>query len=193
MERSIVFAVVLTIAAVGTTAQGPDDRQKSPRKVVESFWKFETEGGRLSSEGWNKAGSFFVRPISPPSKKKISVVYKGSSISDPVIKGSTAQVTVEILPQGQIDSELQFTPSESYKAGLVYNLVLTDKHWELGLDGTAKELTGLPEWRIEDIGSTLWLSVDAAIHYVADVRDKITDPSIKKNADQTLAKLKNLH
>lgn len=193
MERSVVFAVILSIAGIGTPAQGPEDRQKSPKKVVESFWKFETEGGRLTPEGWSKASSFFVRPVSPPSKKKISVIYKDSTISDPIIKGSTAHITVEILPQGQIDSTLRFTPSESYKAGLVYNLLLTDKHWELGSDGTPKEMTGPPEWRIEDTASTLWLSIDAAIHYVTDVRDKTTDPSIKKNADQTLTKLKKLN
>jgi len=70
---------------------------------------------------------------------------------------------------------------------------LTDKLWELGLDGIAKELTGPPEWRIEDTGFTLRFSINAAIHYVANVRDKTTDPSGKKNTDQTLSKLKNLH
>ena len=74
-----------------------------------------------------------------------------------------------------------------------FDLVLTGKHWELNQDGgVGKEVTGPPEWRIDCSERALWVDVDAAIHYVTQLRDKTIDPAIKKNADQTLAKLLKL-
>jgi len=62
MERLVIVAAALAVVAFGTAGQGPARQQESPTEVVESFWKFETEGGRLTPEGWSKGGSFFVRP-----------------------------------------------------------------------------------------------------------------------------------
>lgn len=75
-----------------------------------------------------------------------------------------------------------------------YALVLTDKHRELGPDRhESKEVSGVREWRIENTPSFATITLATAIRYVTEMRDKTTDPTIKKNADHTLAKLKTLH
>jgi hypothetical protein len=56
-----------------------------------------------------------------------------------------------------------------------------------------REVSGPTEWRIDGTANKIWLTLDAAIRYVTQRRDKTTDAAIKKNADQTLAKLLRLH
>jgi len=192
--RSLVVAGFLVWGLIAPPASLVESQPKPPKDVVEEFWTFETNGGRLTADGWNKASEFFVRPSPRPDNREMSVVYKDSVVSDAIIKGSTAEVTVEILPQGQIDSSLRFTQSSSYKAGVLYHLTLTDRHWELGVKGgTREELTGPPKWRIEDVSTTVWLRVDTALRYVRDMRKKSTRSVIKKNADHTIAELMKLH
>jgi len=194
VTRLTFFTMIFVVASFAAVAKGSDDQQRSPRKVVEDFWNMEIDGGRLTPQGWNRAEQFFVRPTPMPMKKVISVVYKGSVISDPIVHGTRAEVTVDIQPQGRINSELLFIPSESYKSGLLVRLTLTDKHREQDSHSRlGKETIGAPEWRIEGAGNMLWISVDTAIRYVTEMRAKTSNPLIKKNADRTLAKLKSLH
>src|SRR5260370_24359742 len=110
------------------------------------------------------------------------------------MKGNTAEVMVGGGSAGQIDSSVHYTPPDTRfaKEGVMYNLVPTDKHWEFEPDGrTLKEVTGPLEWRCKDTpGAAIYLTVESAIRYVKKVRDKSSDPTIKKNADKTLAILK---
>jgi hypothetical protein len=48
-------------------------------------------------------------------------------------------------------------------------------------------------WKIEGPLPEPLVTVDKAIRYLTELRDKSPDPVIKKNADHTLAKLKSLH
>ncbi len=171
--------------------------------MVEEFWKLETDGGRLTPEGWNKANAFFVRSTTPPTKRIILVIDKDFSVWDPVVKGNTADVIVGVHGICEINSELRssrWPPAATGKDGAFWKLVLTNKHWELGTDGNAaREVTGSAEWRIDSAGSggtgnEIWLTVGAAIRYVTQMRDKTTNPVVKQNADRTLSILKrHLH
>jgi len=49
---------------------------------------------------------------------------------------------------------------------------------------------GPMEWRISERGNTIWLGADAAIRYVSDIRNRTTDPEIRKNSTTTIRKLK---
>jgi hypothetical protein len=178
--------------------------QKSPEEVVKDFWRVETDGGRLNLEGWYKATEFFVRANVPPPNRIIHVIRssQADSFEETARTENWAEVSLTTNELGQLDSTLRFrrTPQQG-PAGLLilrgpvltFHLVLTNKHWELNQDGArGKEMTGPAQWLIDCPENAEWISVDAAIHYVTDTRDKATDPSVKKNADETLAKLMKL-
>ena len=106
---------------------------------------------------------------------------------------------------GDLDSAMRFkrAPTVAPDGGIIkqggtveYTLVLTDKHLEFRPDAREpKEVTCAPEWRIEKPQPQVrpMVNLATAIRYVTEVRDKTKDPVVKKNADQTLAKLKKLH
>jgi len=58
---------------------------------------------------------------------------------------------------------------------------------------TAREVNGSLEWRISGPLRQPQISIGTAIRYVTEMRDKATHAVVRKNADQTLAKLKALH
>lgn len=132
-------------------------------------------------------------------QKKIVAVISGKikySVDERWVKGNQAEIANECVELGRIDDVLHFTPTNlaSDKKDVVHHLVLTDKHWEIGSDGvTEKEVGGPLAWRIENPEPLLWITVNTAIRYVKEARERTADPTLKKNADQTLAQLKKLH
>jgi hypothetical protein len=192
-----IIGIISTFASRNLTAQFAPADAKSPKAVVASFVEVETEGGRLTPEGWRKASAFFVRssPFTPDTT--IVVIEKSYSVWDPmVIPPNTTSVTVEIRPLGQIDSILRYTaPTRRfYKTSRHFNLVQTDHRWEVGAKGEpSKKVTVPMQWLIDGPNDTLMLDVATAIRYVTDRRDKTSDPTVKSNADKTLASLAKLH
>ena len=154
----------------------------------------ETAGVRLTRSGWNRSRPFFVNPIAFPEKQELFVVASNASVSDAVVQDSKAEVTVDIRPLGQIGTELQFTPPDTYKASVLYTLIIIDKDTNhVSEKHPAKQHVSIPQWRIANPpGPIVWVAVDAAIRYVVESRNSSNDPAIMKNADQTLAKLKSL-
>jgi hypothetical protein len=197
MKHALSVSLLLTVAALGVCRQSGTKETKSPKEVVEEFWKLETEGGRLTLEGWHKAGIFFVRPSPPPQKKVIAVISgKNKYSTDELwVKEGQAEVDSGCIDLGRIDDALRYTPPDPgyIKTAVRHHLVLTDRHWEFGPDGvTENEVRGPLAWRIENPEPLLWVTVDAAVRYVRETREKTADATLKKNADQTLSKLKRL-
>jgi hypothetical protein len=56
-----------------------------------------------------------------------------------------------------------------------------------------KKPIGSRFWQIQGSPGLPWTTVNTAIRYVLEMRDKTSDPAIKKNTDQTLAELMKLH
>jgi len=198
MKRPLILSLFLMVVASRACGQSGTIEPKSPKEVVEEFWKLETEGGRLTPKGWYNAGIFFVRPSARPQKKTIAVISGRNkySVDQRWIKGNQAEIANGCADLGRIDAILRYTASDSRydKSAVIYRLVLTDRQWEFGLDGiTEKEESGPRAWRIENPEPLLWITVDTAIRCVKEAREKTTDPTIKKNAGQTLAKLMQLH
>ena len=54
-------------------------------------------------------------------------------------------------------------------------------------------MTGPAAWQIEKTPAFRWTTVNTAIRYVLELRAKSHDPSIRKNADETLEKLLKRH
>ncbi len=193
MKRSLIIGLVPPVLGLVALAQAPPAQLQSPTQVVGEYMKLEAEGGRLTTEGWYKAGAFFVQPPTLPQNKKIEVIGGDYSVSQKplVVKGDTATVTVDIEDEAGLDSNLSLVQpiAGTIKSGLAFNLVLTNKYWELGDDGKLKQVIGPPQWKIADAWTTVWISVDTAIRYVTDMRSRTTDPIVKKNADKTIASL----
>jgi hypothetical protein len=143
----------------------------------------------------------FLHPNPPPGNKVVRVVSNSWGVEAVLTKGSETEVTVDYAEAGQIDSELRYTPPPTtpfFKTGLIFHLVLAPTHSTmLKSDGKVvtekEERAGPMEWQIADSQGQPWTTVNTAIRYVLETRHKATDPVIKKNADQTLAKLMKLH
>jgi hypothetical protein len=118
------------------------------------------------------------------------------SVWDPVMKGpSSALVIVGVTGDiWRVDTEMRVSrdpSSRGPKSGIAYKLIQTDKHWDLGADGsTLNEVVGKPEWRIEGKGDTIWLTKESAIRYLTESRHNSKDPVLKRKADQAIASLK---
>jgi hypothetical protein len=75
----------------------------------------------------------------------------------------------------------------------VYDLVLTDTHWELERPGESlKEMKGTPQWRIETFEIQPWVTIEAAIRYLTRLRDESSSPTIRRNAEKSIAALRGL-
>lgn len=195
MKHILTISFLAALAAPSILSQSQPQETKSPKEVVEEFWKFEAEGGGLTPDGWREAATFFVRPGPPQQRKIIGVIFKKYSVDQAWVKGDRAEIHVGYDDAGEIDNSLRFSlpqqdPRFEYKTTVVHHLVRTDRQWEIGPDGvTEKEVSGPLAWRIEGPTGDPFVTVDTAIRYVRDRRNKTTDPNIRKNAEATLAKL----
>jgi hypothetical protein len=110
-----------------------------------------------------------------------------------------AEVDLGYFAIGKIDSALRYTntPSKYMKTGFAYHLIPVPSYQEMmGPDGKTlieKRPVGYREWQIQGSLDSQWTTVNTAIRYVLEKRDKAIDPTIKKNADRTLAMLLQMH
>jgi len=192
---------LMALVAVPLAAQSISQRPPNPETAiqqervggllsfVQDYWQYETEGGRLTDEGWRAADVFFAHPIPPPRERSIYIIgyYGVGGGSLPVIRDmqkpsanqrAVSQVKVATNNAiGKLDSALRFFPSTAIGFDVTYNLVLTNKH---------------PAWKFTDEGSAVFIGLPTAILYVTIMRDRATDPALRKNADATLAVLKRI-
>ncbi len=191
-STSFVLMLLLTSAMAQGTPPSANEAE-SPKQLVERYWKLETSGERLTTQGWNKLEAFRIHPSPPPQRKVIVVVSPEFSVWDPIVNGSRATVNVDLKSIiGEISPEMRFTrhSTDAIKEGILFKLEHTSKYWELSSDGKAlREITGPPQWRIDEPSGKIWLNVDTAIHYVTEIRNKTNDPEIKRNAVQTITRL----
>ncbi|MGC2263726.1 MAG: hypothetical protein WA611_11740, partial [Candidatus Acidiferrales bacterium] len=206
MKSLVSLAVIILVLAVTPSrAQTVTVGQKSPVDVVRDFMKIETSGGRLTAEGWREASVFFIRPnFCPyPRNNAIHIIlnYKANYAELTARTDKWTEVYAGMNQVGVLDSALRFTPSPEppgvevlVAPSIRFDLVLTDKHWQLDLNdgGMSRVIVGPPEWKIVNESPELCITIDAAVRYVTEARAKTKDPLIRKNADSTLAVLKRM-
>jgi len=179
-------------------AQPVGTAQESPSEVAQRFFDLESNA---TPGQWSKLAKFFVETPKPQWNKVhiVDVVDKGVDTN-----GNSTFVVISTNALGDLDLSLRLsnyppmrlplvTPSASACYGdarFAFNLVLSDKRWEIATGGTVKEFDGPPAWRIEDTFFEPFISLDAAIRYVTQTRNKIADPVLKRNAGKTLSILK---
>ncbi len=198
IESFGILMLFCIAAATNSLTQESSAAPDSPKKIVETFWRMESAGGRLTPEGWNKSSVFFVRSGTSRTPNVIHVIRnsQNDSIEETARTANWAEVSVTTDEVGQIDSKLRLR--ETSKRGsqgvlflrgpvITFSLVLIEKHWPLNPDGSrATEVVGSPAWLITCSDSTSWIDVGTAARYVRDLRSKATDPVVKKNAEKTL-------
>jgi hypothetical protein len=176
------------------SAQPTGNLQQSPKAALLEFCTAETNGKGLTRGGWKQLTAFFVRPL-PWRKDKIHIA-KDLVVSDAAVEGGKADLYVEYIDLGELDSLLRYTndfPGGSIEVRVGYKLVLGNKYWKFE-DGEAatKEATGSTKWRIDDSHPDQWITVDTAIRFLTNTLDTATDEVIRRNAMRSLAALKRL-
>lgn len=197
-SRAIVISLALTAAV--RTGRGSKAEKGSPDEALDHYFRMINDGVLLTPEGWKKAAELFVRESPAPNDDVIFVTTKFPLGNGPMdVNGSQAAAYEKWVDDiGTIDSAFRYHPPPKHRLeveGVIrtYRLVLTERHWEIGADGLSEhEVTGPPEWRIEGSLSVRSASREAAIRYVIERRDKMTDLAIRNNADRTIAILKRL-
>ena len=203
---SIGIALILSVAVLSaqTTelaagAAKEPIQGKSRTEVVDHLWRLATQGELLTPDGWSKACGFFTDPT-PFSGNKVVLVMSNDwgPASDSVLKQNSTDVELGYADMGKIDSALRYTSppkTEFVKTGFLYHLVAVPAYSKMySSDGkVTKTPVGARYWQVQGSPGPPWTTVNTAIRYVLEARDKATDPAIKKNANQTLAKLKKLH
>jgi hypothetical protein len=203
MRRYLLsFAILLNLASPALAAQarnaGPP--AASPREVVERLWAMAMRGELLTEEGWNRVAGLFTVPQARASNAPILVVSNYYGVNSDQRTASTADVQMEYVNCGQIDRQLRYSPAPktgALKTSFGYRLISVPTYINMyGADGKTvveRKPTGATAWQIEGPPPPPWTTVNTAIRYVLEMRDKATDPVVKKNADATLAKLRTLH
>ena len=198
MARLLAVAAVTAFVLASVFAQSAPAAGKSPREVLELYRKVDSRGGRLSPSGWREAAGFFVKPSLPP-QDMVMTVMTGERVTGVKVMDNRAELWVLFSGEGRIDASGRFTrvitPGLNGPAAVEqqYFLILTDTHWELGAAGEAPtQVKGPLEWRIETFESEPRITVEAAIHYLRELRDSTKDPKVRKNANHSIATLRRL-
>lgn len=158
----------------------------SPKDVVQQFVNLDVEGLRLTPEGWTQADALFTKHTKPSLPKFVVVIGRHYGVSqDMTRKNYFAFGYADI---GHIDAAtLRF---------MLTPVVPMVRYWYKGYAVTRADAPGTngsasSEWRIEGAQPTeMHLTAESAIRWVTNARDKTTDPAIRRNADQTILKLK---
>lgn len=187
---------------------------KSPKEIVEAFYKMEYAGGRLTDGGWYQAAEFFVKPSPPPKQLYVAVHAQSNPVFhlDPLYKetnralvhGSTSSGLGQLDPSGRFTPvalprliDKMGHPVKNLEPPLYgplkmlsnYELVLTGTHWEFGPNRELREVKGNPEWRIEAFDFQPQVSPDAAIRYLTKLRDESKNEMVKANATKSIQML----
>lgn len=192
MKTSSLFTAVVTLTAFVISASASAISQK---EVVERFVKMDVDGARLTPQGWRTADTLFTKPSEPLQAKVLVVIVRSYAVSTATGSTNTTEFYMGYEEVGRITaSSLHFAPTNnrSMKEFGKYTVVLTKVQRTQGNSNETIQEENMPtEWRIDGAQPTaMHLTAEAAIQYVTQMRDKTTDLAIRRNATQTLAKLK---
>jgi len=200
-EGLALFALLVTLLGSNGWGQVSPIPETSPKELVEQLWTMAARGELLTKSGWAKAAKFFTSPGSPHGRKGIRVLSDYYGVNYSSVDGKNAIVEMEYVDSGEINEKLQYTsprPIQTYKTSFKYHLVLVPGYSVMyGSDGKTivqkKEIPGVYAWQIEGPPPEPWITVNAAIRYVIEARNKSNDAHVKANAQLTLENLLKLH
>jgi hypothetical protein len=182
------------------TAQNLRVGSKAPQEIIQQLWMDATAGALFTDYGINEASGLFQHPEDAGRNKPLRVYSNYWAVWPQRIKGDTAEVEVGYEPLGEIDAKLRFKPAPAdgpciTKYGILYHLSLVPTYFTVFLTdgkkttGMQKKPTGEVAWQITDPRDFRWTTVNTAIRYVLEKRQKTKDPVIRANADKTVTVL----
>ncbi len=203
MKRIIFVALFFVICLPLAIPQAKEIQGKVPKELADELWTAATRGELLSRQGWTHASQrFFTKPTAFPGTKAIRVVSNswGPAYQLRGTEDAAADVLVGYLDVGGIDSALRYVPplkTDAIKTAALYHFVTVEIYNTMyGPDGktiVSRRATGLRAWQIEGRPGPPWTTVNTAIRYVLEMRARTSDPIVRKNADETLSRLLQLH
>ena len=154
----------------------------SQKEVVQQFVNLDVEGLRLAPQGWMQADALFTRHTEPSPPKFVVVIARRYAVSEHSTRKDYFVFGYDDI--GHIDSStLRFTPTHvagvrwSYKGYAVVPRAANE--------GSAST------WLIDGAQpQEMYLPANIAIRWVSQVRGKTSDPTIRKNSDQTIAAIR---
>jgi hypothetical protein len=195
MLYSIGLVFTVPTGRTGATAQNSKEQLKPTERLVRQYEKLIAAGDLLTAAGWKRASELFEKSNPYPPSGDIYVVSTDGVVGEDWVKADRAQVETKWDDNyGTIDSALRYkppSPSGRIAMAQMFSLVLT--HAQPAGSGNSTPLTEpAAEWKFEGDLRIRSTTVPAAIKYVKRMRDRSTDPAIRKNAARTIAALKRL-
>ena len=190
----LVVLAILPFFETNTSAQS----RLSPHDVLQRYCKMDASGKQLVPGGWLHLARMFVpkQELSGPVVvlfDRIEVI-RDFSIGYPALDGhDRAKLKVRYSSLGEIDyRSITFSPSVAGQVEKDYSLLLTSKHYDIDSNGQQTVRKGPKTWRIEGSPLEPHITVDAAISYITQLRDKASTAEMNNNANKTLEALKRL-
>ena len=190
--------IALLLLGAAILVYGTEPKHGSPDEALDRFYKLINDGALLTNDGWRQAAKMFERQAARPDDEMIFVVTKFPLGNGPMdVNGDRAVAYQKWVDDiGTIDSKFRYhapkADPEIEGVIRVFKLVRTETYWGLRADGRLEEVHGPPEWRIQGSLTARTTSRAAAIRYLTQKRDEATDPTLKANAQKTIAILKGL-
>jgi len=195
----VLYSLVLVFTAWtsdGAGAQNPKEQLKPTERLVRRYEKLIAAGDLLTPAGWKRASELFEKSNPYPATGDIYVVSTGGAVGEDWVKGDRAQVETKWDDDyGTIDSALRYkppSPGGHIAMAQMFSLVLTHAQSDGSGQGTLATTSPAAEWKFEGALRIRSATIPAALKYVARMRDRSTDPAIRKNAAKTIAALKRL-
>jgi hypothetical protein len=164
----------------------------SAKELVEQFVKMDVEGERTTPEGWRKADFLFSTPSNTSQLKSIVVIARSYAVSPSGSDSNQNKLYFGYEEVGRLAlSTLRFTPTRNghMKEFHTYTVVSMRQTPGSGESAKQRNSTGLA-FAIEGTQpSVTYLTAKAAMRVVKQATAKTVDLTIRKNADQAVAKL----
>ena len=186
------LAIVLVLfLGIGVLLAQVLQHKKSTELLVKRYEKLVAEGSLLAPDGWARTSSLFKQSDAYPADGEIQLISSPGIIGETQRNGDGAKVETKWGDYyGTIDSHLRYKPVEyggRIMLGESFSLVFVHRR---RAEEVAMGDSG--DWLIE--GPLHMRSADIAhtIRYVERMHDQSNDPAIRRNADKTIAALKQL-
>jgi hypothetical protein len=169
----------------------------APQSAEQTASQFLELESHLALDRGGKLADFYME--TPPKETKEIQVVDGPVVAPerpgPKIARDTTDIFILADSLGTLDADLRLTDYPRRRPGsacyfdlqIELTMVLSDVHWEVAPDGTAKQINGPFAWRFESSYFLPFITLDTAIHYVLEKGRKTSDAAVRRNAERTLA------